>query len=305
MFPISYRDLELMLQDRGVAVDHTTLFRWIQAYAPELEKRIRPHLRACNGSWRVDETYIKVKGRWTYLYRAVDSRGQTIDFLLSAKRDAAAAKWFFPKALGQPHTVNPRTITVDKNAAYPAAVTAMKRDRELWHFSRLRQIKYLNNIVEQDHRRIKRLVLQLRFSLPAVVSGFGFSLVFSPPEGPRHDEAGPAWRPEQETRQKVADLRHRRQKGCQARQTAAGTAGLLSFALPQVARRRSAANRARKAAAARHRLMCRCHPCQERASQWSRPRSSLARSKHSSIVQRSPAAPASSPSETPTGAKAK
>ena len=146
MFPISYRDLELMLLDRGVEVDHTTLFRWIQAYAPELEKRIRPHLRACNGSWRVDETYVKVKGRWTYLYRAVDSRGQTIDFLLSAKRDAAAAKRFFRKALGQPHTGNPRTITVDKNAAYPAAVTAMKRDGELWRFSRLRQVKYLNNI---------------------------------------------------------------------------------------------------------------------------------------------------------------
>ena len=105
MFPISYRDLELMLQDRGVEVDHTTLFRWIQAYAPELEKRIRPHLHRSNGSWRVDETYVKVKGRWTYLYRAVDSRGQTIDFLLSAKRDAAAAKRFFRKALGQPHTV--------------------------------------------------------------------------------------------------------------------------------------------------------------------------------------------------------
>src|SRR5215203_4416579 len=158
MFPISYRDLELMLQDRGVAVDHTTLFRWIQVYAPELEKRIRPHLHRSNGSWRVDETYVKVKGRWTYLYRAVDSRGQTIDFRLSAKRDAAAAKRFFRKALGQPHTRNPRTITVDKNAAYPAAVTAMKREGELWRFSRLRQVKYLNNIVEQDHRRIKRLV---------------------------------------------------------------------------------------------------------------------------------------------------
>src|SRR6476661_8409170 len=158
MFPISYRDLELMLADRGVGVDHTTLFRWIQAYAPELEKRIRPHLRSCNGSWRVDETYVKVKGRWTYLYRAVDSRGQTIDFLLSAKRDAAAAKRFFRKALGQPHTGNPRTITVDKNAAYPCAVEQMKEDGELWRRSRLRQVKYLNNIVEQDHRRIKRLV---------------------------------------------------------------------------------------------------------------------------------------------------
>jgi transposase, IS6 family len=88
MFPVSYRDLELMLQDRGVAVDHTTIFRWLQAYAAQLEKRLRPHLRLTNGSWRVDETYIKVKGRWTYLYRAVDKTGQTIDFLPSAKRDA-------------------------------------------------------------------------------------------------------------------------------------------------------------------------------------------------------------------------
>ena len=158
MFPISYRDLELMLLDRGVAVDHSTIFRWIQAYAAELEKRIRPHLRLSNGSWRVDETYVRVKGRWTYLYRAVDSRGQTIDFLLSAKRDTAAAKRFFRKALAQPHTVNPRTITVDKNPAYPKAVTEMKQNAELWCRSRLRQVKYLNNIVEQDHRRIKRLI---------------------------------------------------------------------------------------------------------------------------------------------------
>ena len=158
MFPISYRDLELMLADRGVNVDHTTLFRWIQAYAPEIEKRIRPHLRPSNGSWRVDETYVKVKGRWMYLYRAVDSRGQTIDFLLSAKRDAEAAKRFFRKALGQPHTGNPRTITVDKNPAYPKAVAELKNDGELRRASRLRRAKFLNNIVEQDHRRVKRLV---------------------------------------------------------------------------------------------------------------------------------------------------
>ena len=99
-FPISYRDLELMLRDRGVSVDHTTIYRWIQAYAVELEKRLRPHLRPTNGSWRVDETYIKVKGRWVYLYRAVDSRGQTIDFRLSARRDAQAAKRFFQEGSG-------------------------------------------------------------------------------------------------------------------------------------------------------------------------------------------------------------
>ncbi|WP_431854113.1 IS6 family transposase [Azospirillum sp.] len=157
-FPISYRDLERMLADRGVAVDHTTLFRWIQAYAPELDKRLRPHLRLTTGSWRVDETYVKVKGRWMYLYRAVDARGQTIDFLFSAKRDAAAARRFFRKALKQAHTVNPRTLTVDKNAAYPSACKAMKKSGELWRFTKLRQVKYLNNIVEQDHRRSKRLV---------------------------------------------------------------------------------------------------------------------------------------------------
>jgi transposase-like protein len=158
MFPVSYRDLELMLADRGVEVAHTTVFRWTQSYAPEIEKRIRPHLRPSNGSWRVDETYVRVKGRWMYLYRAVESRGQTTDFLLSAKRDAEAAKRFFRKALGQPHTVNPRTITVDKNPAYPCAIEQLKEDGELWRFSRLRQCKFLNNIVEQDHRRVKRQV---------------------------------------------------------------------------------------------------------------------------------------------------
>ncbi|MCW2239545.1 transposase-like protein [Azospirillum canadense] len=157
-FPISYRDLECMLADRGVSVDHTMLYRWIQAYAPELDRRLRPHLRMTTGSWRVDETYVKVKGRWVYLYRAVDGRGQAIDFLLSAKRDDAAARRFFRKALRQAHTVNPRTITVGKNAAYPSATMAMKKDGELWRFAKLRQVKYLNNIVEQDHRRIKRLV---------------------------------------------------------------------------------------------------------------------------------------------------
>ena len=158
MFPVSFRDVELMLADRGVEMAHTTVFRWVLTYAPEIDKRIRPYLRLSNGSWRVDETYVKVKGRWMYLYRAVDSRGQTIDFLLSAKRDAEAAKRFFRKALSQPHTVNPRTITVDKNPAYPCAVAEMKEVGELWRFARLRHCKFLNNVVEQDHRRVKRLV---------------------------------------------------------------------------------------------------------------------------------------------------
>jgi transposase, IS6 family len=156
MFPASYCDLELMLQDRGVLVDHTTIFRWIQTYAADLEKQIRPYLRMSNGSWRADETYVKVKGRWMYLHRAVDTHGQATDFLLSAKRDTAAAKRFFRRVLAQAHTVNPRTITVDKNPVYPKAIADMKQAAALWRASRLRQVKYLNNIVEQDHRNVKR-----------------------------------------------------------------------------------------------------------------------------------------------------
>src|SRR3712207_7524715 len=98
MFPISYRDLELMLQDRGVTVDHTTIFRWIQAYATELEKRIRPQLRLSNGSWRGDETDVKEKGRWAYLYRAGDRRRQTIDFLLSAKGERKSTRLKYSSA---------------------------------------------------------------------------------------------------------------------------------------------------------------------------------------------------------------
>src|ERR1700730_14488858 len=98
-YSLSYRDLEEMMLERGLHVDHTTIYRWVQHYAPELEKRCRPYLKACNDSWKVDETYIKVKKIWTYLYRAVDSEGNTIEFLLSPTRDAEAAKRFFLKAL--------------------------------------------------------------------------------------------------------------------------------------------------------------------------------------------------------------
>ena len=93
-YSLSYRDLEEMMQERGLQVDHTTIYRWVQCYAPELDKRCRPHLKACNDSWRVDETYIKIKGTWTYLYRAVDSDGNTLEFLLSSTRDAEAAERF-------------------------------------------------------------------------------------------------------------------------------------------------------------------------------------------------------------------
>ena len=157
-YALSYRDLEEMMRERGLSIYHTTIYRWVQAYAPELEKRIRPHLRLTNDSYRVDETYIKVKGAWKYLYRAVDSTRQTIDFLLSAKRDARAAKRFFRKMLKAPKHQPPRVINVDRNNAYPSAVEALKKEGRLAVTSQLRQCKYLNNILEQDHRFIKRRV---------------------------------------------------------------------------------------------------------------------------------------------------
>ncbi|MBD3887536.1 IS6 family transposase, partial [Phormidium tenue FACHB-886] len=156
-YSLSYRDLEEMMQERGVEVDHSTINRWVLKYAPELDKRIRPHLKPTNDSWRVDETYIKIKGEWKYLYRAVDSEGNTLDFMLSAKRNGKAAARFFRKVLKAQHTVLPRVITVDKNAAYPVVMEALKEDETLAETTELRQVKYLNNVVEQDHRNIKRI----------------------------------------------------------------------------------------------------------------------------------------------------
>ena len=157
-YPISYRQVAEMVNERGLDVHHTTIFRWVQQYAPELEKRCRPHLCPTNDSWRVDETYVKIKGKDRYLYRAVDSTGRTLDFLLAAKRDAQAAKRFLCKALNAVHTQEPRVINVDKNAAYPKAMNELKKKKELFKEVELRQNKYLNNRVEQDHRFIKRLV---------------------------------------------------------------------------------------------------------------------------------------------------
>ncbi|GHO81980.1 IS6 family transposase [Ktedonobacter sp. SOSP1-85] len=181
-YALSYRDLEEMMLERGLCVDHTTIYRWVQRYAPELEKRCRTRLRICNDSWKVDETYIKIKKAWAYLYRAVDSEGNTLEFLLSPTRDAEAAKRFFLKALASTVrsvslaclvtkqvaspmaltditaiTLAPRVINVDKNAAYPKAIADLKAAGVLPESVELRQVKYLNNLIEQDHRFIKRL----------------------------------------------------------------------------------------------------------------------------------------------------
>jgi putative transposase len=154
-YPLSYRNLKEMMLERGVEVDHSNIYRWVQKFTPQLEAAFRKgEKRAVGNSWRMDETYIKVKGQWKYLYRAVDKHGHTIDFLLTAHRDKNAALRFFKKAAGQ-HGL-PEKITIDKSGANAAAIEALKD--ETAQEIEMRQIKYLNNIVEQDHRAVKRAV---------------------------------------------------------------------------------------------------------------------------------------------------
>ncbi len=156
-YALSYRNLEEIMMERGLSVDHTTIYRWVMTYAPQIEQKARKYLRTTNDSWRVDETYIKIKGKWKYLYRAVDSDGNTLDFLLSAKRDKKAANRFLKKVLKARHNKQPRVINVDKNPAYPPAIEELKEEEILSNECELRQEKYLNNIIEQDHRFPKKL----------------------------------------------------------------------------------------------------------------------------------------------------
>jgi len=155
-FKLSSRDLVQMMSERGITLAHTTILRWVQRYVPDFEKRWGQYARPVGGSWRCDETYIKVKGRWTYLYRAVDKQGHTVDFLLSANRDVAAAKRFFSKAIS--NQARPRVITLDAYAASHRAIAELKSAEAIPQRVRVRSSKYLNNIVEQDHRRIKQRI---------------------------------------------------------------------------------------------------------------------------------------------------
>ncbi|RYE72734.1 MAG: IS6 family transposase [Oxalobacteraceae bacterium] len=152
-YPLSYRHLEEMMEERGVSVDHSSINRWAIRFLPLIEKMARKHKRPVGSSWRMDETYIKVKGVWKYLYRAVDKQGKTVDFLLTAKRDMAAAMRFFDKAMGA--NGDPDKVAMDKSGANKAAMDAINAGRAVSIL--VRQVKYLNNIVEQDHRAIKRV----------------------------------------------------------------------------------------------------------------------------------------------------
>jgi putative transposase len=152
-YPLSYRHLEEIMEDRGISVDHSSINRWAIRFLPLIEKMARKHKRPVGGSWRMDETYLKVKGVWKYLYRAVDKHGKTVDFLLTAKRDMAAAKRFFDKAMRL--NGDPDKVVMVKSGANKAAIDAINDGRAVQIL--VRQVKYLNNIVEQDNRAIKRV----------------------------------------------------------------------------------------------------------------------------------------------------
>jgi transposase-like protein len=162
-FKLSLRDLVEMMAERGLSMARTTIMRWVQRDAPEFEKRWRRFARGVGRSWRVDETYVKIRGEWCYPYRAVDRAGRTVDFRLSVKRDVAAAKAFFRKAIRSQKRA-PQTITLDGYAASHRAVRELKADGLLPADRTLRSSKYLNNLIEQDHRGVKqRIAVMLGF----------------------------------------------------------------------------------------------------------------------------------------------
>jgi IS6 family transposase len=159
-YPLSYRNLQEMMAERGLKLDHSTTARWVLLCAPVLNERIRLEMRWPNRSWLVDETYVGVAGTWTYLNRAIDSAGNTIDILLSPKRDLTAAKAFLQSATLQVDAGRPRVIHVDGHPAYPGAIEELKRSGELGRNCRCRRAPYLNSILEHDHRFVKKRTIR-------------------------------------------------------------------------------------------------------------------------------------------------
>lgn len=155
-YPLSYRHVEELMEERGLELDHATVNRWVIKYSSALESKFRQIKKPIGKSWRMDETYIKVKGQWVYYYRAVDKQNQTVDFFLSPTRDTQAALAFFEKAIessGQPEKVN-----MDKSGANLAGLEQLNQRLSEENKIIIRQVKYLNNLIEQDHRGIKRIV---------------------------------------------------------------------------------------------------------------------------------------------------
>jgi len=161
-YGISYRDLAEMMSERGVSVNPSAVFRWVQCYAPEIEKRVRPYKGRRSGSWRVDETYVRVGGQWRYLFRAVDKHGQLIASMLSDRRDAGAAYRFLCKALRAVRDYPPSSIATDKLASYSKAILRLQNEGLLPENVEHRTSKYLNNIIEADHGALKRMIRPTR-----------------------------------------------------------------------------------------------------------------------------------------------
>jgi transposase-like protein len=176
-FKLSYRDLVAMMGERGTVLAHTTILRWVQHYTPEFEQRWKRFARSVGGSWRMDETYVRVCGAWVYLYRAVDKQGLTVDFYLSRNRDVEAAKQFLRKAMKNQRV--PSKITLDGYAASHRAVAELQDGGELPKRVRVRSSKYLNNMIEQEHRRVKqrlRAMVRLKSFEAALVTIGGIEL---------------------------------------------------------------------------------------------------------------------------------
>jgi transposase-like protein len=155
-FSLSLRNLEELMAERGLAVDHTTIWRWTQTYGPEVYRRLRGQLKRKSATWHIDETFVRIAGRWMYLFRAVDSQGQTVDFYLSPTRDCAAAKCFLQRALANPDNRPPHVFSRDRLRSYPAAIRELQQEGELTRRCRHRTRRYCNNRIESDHRHIKR-----------------------------------------------------------------------------------------------------------------------------------------------------
>jgi transposase-like protein len=155
-YRLSYRDLVEMMAEHGVTVSHSTILRWVQRYVPEFEKRWDRYARPVHSSWRMDETAVSVRGGAHYLYRAVDKYGKTVDSLLCVDRSESAARAFFSKALKTHQPQRPRKVNIDGNAASHRALRLLREENPEWRPVVVRSCRYLNNIVEQDHRAIKR-----------------------------------------------------------------------------------------------------------------------------------------------------
>jgi putative transposase len=155
-FTLSYRDVEELMSIRGIKVDHSTIQRWVFKFSKEVEKNMHKRKKLVCDSWRMDETYIKVKGRDMYLYRALDKYGNTVDFLLTKRRQKMSAQKFFNKAIG--NNGKPRIVNIDKSGSNSSAILTVNKRSLSTKKIKIRKVKYLNNIIEQDHRRIKRRI---------------------------------------------------------------------------------------------------------------------------------------------------